>query len=33
MEDFPIWFKVLVYLIVGSTGVYIIVAIARLTFG
>lgn len=33
MADFPIWLKMLVYFIVGSTAVYAIVSIVRLALG
>jgi hypothetical protein len=29
MEDFPIWLKVIEWLIVGSTLIYVIIAILR----
>jgi hypothetical protein len=33
MADFPLWLKLLVYLIVGSTLVYFVIAMVKMTLG
>jgi len=33
MEDFPIWLKIVIYLIVGGTVLYAIIAALSLFFG
>ncbi len=33
MEDFPIWLKVIIWLIVGFTAIYAVVGILHILFG